>query len=116
MALTIEWLSQHAIVYAISYAIDYEIGYAIKWQNRDILNIVSKNHLREVGELLRSIYKGKTLIYVLKNHLREVGELLRRTSIKQRLSFMCKKLLGGVMLKAFLPCNNFHFFVIRFIW
>ena len=28
MALTIEWLSQHAIVYAISYAIDYEIGYA----------------------------------------------------------------------------------------
>ena len=82
MALTIEWLSQHAIVYAIVYAIDYEIGYAIKWQNRDILNIV------------------------LKNHLREVGELLRRTSIKQRLSFMCKKLLGGVMLKAFLPCIN----------
>ena len=28
---------------------------------------------------------------MLKNHLREVGELLRRTSIKQRLSFMCKK-------------------------
>ena len=49
MALTIEWLSQHAIVYAISYAIDYEIGYAIKWQNRDILNIVLKNHLCEVG-------------------------------------------------------------------
>jgi hypothetical protein len=31
--------------------------------------------------------------------LREVGELLRRASIKQILSFMCKKLLGGVMLR-----------------
>ena len=63
MALTIEWLSQHIIVYAIGYAIDYAIGYAIKWQNRDILNIVLKNHLREVGELLRraSISKDSNL-------------------------------------------------------
>ena len=41
---------------------------------------------------------------VSRHHLREVGYLLRRASIKQRLSFMRKKLLGGVMVKAFLPC------------
>ena len=46
------------------------------------------------------------LLNIVSMHdLREVGELLRRASIKQRLSFMRKKLLGGVMVKAFLPCK-----------
>ena len=31
---------------------------------------------------------------------------------KQRLQFMCKKLLGGVMLKAFLPC---YYYQIQFL-
>ena len=46
------------------------------------------------------------LLNIVSTHpLREVGELLRRASIKQKLQCMCTKLLGGVMLKAFLPCN-----------
>jgi hypothetical protein len=50
-----------AIVYTISCTIDYDIGYAIWWQNNYIFNIVSKNHLREVGVLLRRASISKDL-------------------------------------------------------
>ena len=33
----------------IALTIDYDIGYAIYWQNNDILDIVSKKHLRKLG-------------------------------------------------------------------
>ena len=54
--------SKHAIVYAIRYAIDIDY-----WQNNDILNIVVKNHLREVGELLRRAYITKDSILCVEN-------------------------------------------------
>ena len=86
----------YVICYLIRYANRFDIGYAISYGPNWKVKLIKHSFVRGGGITLKGIYK-------------------------QRLKFVDIKLLGGVMLQAFMPCimrsssDGGHFYMFTMI-